>query len=546
MGKIEIEPLVRPNIKKLVAYSSARSEFTGQNAVFLDANENPFGAYNRYPDPLQTELKKVITARKNVPAENIFIGNGSDEAIDLLFRIFCVPGVDKALSFSPTYGMYEVAAHINDTELVYVPLDNNFQIDLSETAKTLAKIEPKLVFVCNPNNPTGNLMDEKSIVWLLENSGAIVIVDEAYIDFTNAQSFNAKVNEYANLIVLQTFSKAWGIASARVGMAFASREIITYFNKVKPPYNVSAANQKIALETLKNEIVFERQLAEIISERNRLMGELSALPVVQKIYPTDANFILVEVTDADKMYAQLVDAKLIVRNRNKVVKNCLRITVGTKDENDLLIERLQEISGIEKTAKKSEKLRTATVSRKTSETDILIELNLDGSGKSEITTGLGFFDHMLTQIARHGQIDMLVRVSGDLYIDEHHTIEDTALALGEAFSQALGDKRGIERYGFLLPMDDCLAQVAIDFGGRPWLVWNAEFKREKVGEVPTELFYHFFKSFSDTAKVNLNIKAEGENEHHKIESIFKAFAKAVKMAVAKGASNEIPSTKGTL
>src|SRR5690554_685322 len=340
---IKIKNLVRPNILKLQPYSSARSEFTGKEGVFLDANENPFGELNRYPDPYQSELKEKLGALKNLTPKNIFIGNGSDEVIDLAFRIFCNPGKDKALTFSPTYGMYDVSAGINNIELIQLPLDSKFEIDLDSLNPYFKDNNLKLIFICSPNNPTGNLMDKKTITYILENFKGLVIVDEAYIDFAEGESIVEKVNQHNNLIVSQTFSKAWGLAAARVGTAYACEEIIDLFNKIKPPYNISVLNQKAAIEALDNSIEYQENLDLILSERTRLEEALIEIEKVNKIYPSEANFILVEVENADELYTTLVNQNIITRNRNKQVKNCIRISVGTPEENNKLINAIKNI-----------------------------------------------------------------------------------------------------------------------------------------------------------------------------------------------------------
>lgn len=331
--------LIRPNIRRLKPYSSARDEYKGLEGIFLDANENPFGELNRYPDPYQKKLKLKLSELKSVSIDSIFIGNGSDEVIDLAFRIFCEPGKDKALTFSPTYGMYEVSAAINDVELLKIPLKAEFQIDFDLTKTLLRDQSIKLIFICSPNNPTGNSIN--GIEEILKMFNGIVIVDEAYIDFSERESWLKKLDEFPNLIISQTFSKAWGLAAARVGVAYASQDIISWFNKVKPPYNVSQLNQNAALYALeqKNEIV--KKIDLIKSEKIELIKILETISYIKKIFPSDANFLLVEVSDADKMYDYLIAEKIVVRNRNSVVKNCLRITVGSPDENKRLLNALQ-------------------------------------------------------------------------------------------------------------------------------------------------------------------------------------------------------------
>ncbi|WP_313598969.1 histidinol-phosphate transaminase [Epilithonimonas vandammei] len=340
---IDIKNLVRKNILNLKPYSSARDEFEGENGIFLDANENPFGELNRYPDPYQLKIKQKLSELNQISTENIFLGNGSDEVIDLAFRIFCEPKKDKVLTFSPTYGMYEVSANINDVELINVELKDNFQIDLESLKPYLNDENLKIIFICSPNNPTGNSI--KNIEYILENFNGIVFIDEAYIDFSPEESFTNQIKNYPNLIVSQTFSKAWGMASVRVGIAYASEEIIKFYNKVKPPYNISQLNQDAIIKTLNDENI--NQVSEnikiILEEKKSLIQNLEKLDLVKTIFPSDANFILIEVDNANSVYQELVNQNVIIRNRNSVIKNCLRITVGSPDENKKLIETLQTL-----------------------------------------------------------------------------------------------------------------------------------------------------------------------------------------------------------
>ena len=339
---MDLQKLVRQNIISLKPYSSARDEFSGEAGVFLDANENPFGDLNRYPDPHQQTLKDKLKDIKKLTSKQVFIGNGSDEVIDLLIRIFCNPSIDKIVVCPPTYGMYEVAANINDVMVLSVPLTEGFQLDTEALQQVISQSEPntlKLIFLCTPNNPTGNSID--NIEWVLANFNGIVVVDEAYIDFSERTSFIEKLALYPNLVVVQTFSKAWGLAAARIGIAYASETIIALMQKVKPPYNVSSLNQEAALKALDNEHVIVHQKAHILEQRTYLETSLSQLPIVKKVFPSDANFILIEVEDADKLYEHLVIKNIVVRNRNSIIKNCLRITIGTIVENQYLIEVLK-------------------------------------------------------------------------------------------------------------------------------------------------------------------------------------------------------------
>jgi len=339
----KLEDITRENIKELTPYSSARDDFKGEATTWLDANENPFGKFNRYPDPYQRKLKQKLSKLKGVSNKNIFIGNGSDEVIDLAFRIFCNPGVDKALTFSPTYGMYSVSAAINNIELIEVPLNESFQINLEATNPYLKDDNLKLIFICSPNNPTGNIIKKEEIEKILNNFNGIVVIDEAYIDFSDTASYIELINQYPNLIVSQTLSKAWGLASARIGLAYANQETIALFNKVKPPYNVSEPNQKLALDTIENSIEFDNYKNIILKERTRLKTCLADFVFVKKIYPSDSNFILVEVTAADRVYNDLILEGIVIRNRNKVIPNCIRISIGTIEENDKLLKALKKI-----------------------------------------------------------------------------------------------------------------------------------------------------------------------------------------------------------
>lgn len=342
---MKLQELVRPNILRLTPYSCARNEFNGMNAhVFLDANENPYNAnLNRYPDPLQEDLKKEIAKVKGVPAENIFLGNGSDEAIDLIYRIFCEPRVDNVVAIAPTYGMYEVCADINDVEYRPVLLNENFQLDADKLLEA-CDAHTKVIWICSPNNPTGNLLERQQIEKVLTTFQGIVVIDEAYSDFAQERPFRYELANYPNIVVLNTFSKAWACAAIRLGMAFASNDIISLFNKVKYPYNVNLLTQEKAIEILHSPAKIQQWLSIITTERAHLLPAIGELPICQHIYPTDSNFFLVRVTDADDIYRYLVERGIIVRNRNRVALcgNCLRVTVGTPQENCDLLSALRQ------------------------------------------------------------------------------------------------------------------------------------------------------------------------------------------------------------
>lgn len=554
--KIEdVLKLARPNILGLEAYSTARDD-CGSNRpeIFLDANENPYNnGINRYPDPHQKALKSRISEIKGIAAGSLFLGNGSDEAIDLVYRVFCEPGESNTVSIAPSYGMYEVAAAMNDVEFRKVQLRPDFSMD-TEAMLAATDSKTRLMFICSPNNPTGNSFPAEQIEELLERFGGVIVLDEAYIDFSVRPSLASLVKRYPNLIVLQTLSKAWGMAGLRIGLAVADPAVISLMSNVKYPYNINVVAQKMALMKL-DEAAKDKAVAEIVGQRFRLEKELRKCPEVKGIYSSDANFLLVRFDNPDEVYGRLLAGGVIVRNRSKVpgCEGCLRITVGTPAENDRLLRLLASpvtepvevalrCQGIEKLGE-----RHVRIVRDTKETKITLELDLDSMGSGRISTGLPFFDHMLEQIPNHGGVALSIDAKGDLQVDEHHTIEDVGIVLGEAINAALGSKLGIARYGFVLPMDDCDAAVLMDFGGRIDFRWNAEFRREKVGDVPTEMFSHFFQSVCAGAKCNLHIWAEGVNEHHKAEAIFKAFARALRMAVARTPfPYELPSSKGIL
>ena len=348
--KVDLATLLRPHLLTLKPYTSARDEYSGSEGVFLDANENPFGSitqvdYNRYPDPYQSALKLEIAQIKGCVPTQIFLGNGSDEAIDLLFRAFCNPGKDNVILLPPTYGMYGVSASINNVEIRNVALTPDFQLQ-AEKILAAADTQTKILFICSPNNPSGNAAKREDIQYLLDNFSGIVVVDEAYIDFSSEPSLIHELDQYPNLLVMQTFSKAWGLASLRLGMAFASPELIAILNQIKPPYNISGLTQETVLKALPNKGKVDELIKKIKEERTFLKQELEKLPDVLKIHPSDANFLLVQVPDANRFYEGLIEEKVIVRNRSTVLhcEGCLRITVGTRDETLALLQAFEKIA----------------------------------------------------------------------------------------------------------------------------------------------------------------------------------------------------------
>lgn len=560
-----IESLVRPNIRAMVPYSTARDEFKGVAEVFMDANESPFdNGYNRYPDPSQAKLKRRIAEIKGVDVQNIFVGNGSDEAIDLCFRIFCNPGLDNAIAIAPSYGMYSTCAAVNDVEMREVLLNDDFSLPV-ERLLDAADNNSKLLFICSPNNPTGNVFPREEIERILQEFDGMVVLDEAYIDFADEPGMLRSLENWPNLIILQTLSKAWGMAGLRAGLAFASNYVMRLFAQVKYPYNINVATLS-AVEKLLKAGVDDR--VKLIKEQRAFMEQkLSGMECVWRVYPSQANFLLVQVDNAADLYNYLLGEGIIVRDRSRMplCDNTLRITIGTPQENVRLLRAIAEYD-IKRYDSRTEggplaegelvaerellqeyESRSARVIRTTNETSVSVSVDLDNSGTGGISTGLSFLDHMLMQIVHHGGIMLTINASGDLEVDEHHTMEDVAITLGQALSKALGEKRGIERYGFALPMDESEAIVLLDFGGRIDFKWEVTFYGERVGDVTTQMFCHFFQSLCSAMNCNLHISARGENDHHIAEAIFKAFARALKAAVRREPFNyEIPSSKGLL
>ena len=346
MNNFNINNLVRENIKKMQSYSSARDEFKDftHNMVFLDANENPFSnGINRYPDPQQKMLKSILSKQKRINENQILLGNGSDEVLDLVFRAFCEPNVDNVITLPPTYGMYGVLANINAIENKEVLLSADFQPNIDDIVKNVNE-NTKIIFLCSPNNPTGNSFDDQAVLSLLKNFNGLVVIDEAYIDFSKNASWLQEINDYPNLVITQTLSKAYAMAGLRVGILYASTEIISILNKIKPPYNINNLSQETAIKKLE-QTTLDFQVKKIISERKKMVESLVSIPYVEKIYPSDANFILIKVDDANKRYNQLIEKGIVIRNRSNqpLCENCLRITIGTKEENEKLISVLKAL-----------------------------------------------------------------------------------------------------------------------------------------------------------------------------------------------------------
>jgi histidinol-phosphate aminotransferase len=530
---IILKQLVRPEILRLKPYVSARGEFSGSKNIQLDANESPWFPYgtnsglNRYPEPQPQLLKQRLSDIYQVRSQEILITRGMDEGIDLLIRTFCRPGKDNIVIIPPTFSYYEVAACINEIGVIKATLDN------------LEK--GKILFLCTPNNPTGESISIDKIAAICNSFNGIVAVDEAYIEFSYVLSATTLLKKFPNLVVMRTLSKAYAMAGIRIGSIIANSEVITILQRVLSPYPISQVCSELALQALSPLGLYytKNNISKIKLQRQYLEKMLVRCPDVVNIYQSDANFILVIFKDAEAIYKKLKSSGIIVRNRSNEIANSLRITVGTSEENKMLLSALGVLNEVITPTRK------ATLNRRTTETEILCEVVLDNQGLANVSTEIRFFDHMLEQLAKHSGISILLRAKGDIDIDSHHTIEDVAIVLGSTLKEALGDKFGIERYGFVLPMDEAITDLSIDLSGRGYCTFNANFTSEAVGDFPTEMVEHFFSTLSMSLGATINIKVRGKNTHHMVESCFKCFARALGQAVII-TGNSLPSTKGVL
>ncbi len=549
-----LQKIVRPEIWNMAGYSSARMEMTDVSGmVQLDANENPYlpylttksgvGNINRYPHPQPDAVLSRLSAVYGVSQKQVLVGRGMDEIMDVLVRVFCIPYKDKIMITPPTYGYYQVIADIAGIEVSKVPLNKtDFSLDVTGIIKS-ADENTKIIFLCTPNNPTGNIFNLNDIEQIASNlPNTIIAVDEAYIEFADTPSATTIMHKYPNMVVMRTLSKAYAFAGVRVGTLIALPEIINVARKVLAPYPIPAPITSLILEALSPfglELTNSR-IELLKAERERVFKHLTSLDGIH-VYPSHANFLLFKVGDANTVYKDLLAKGIIIRHRGKDVENTLRFTIGSPEENDLVLRALGAKLDI---AKHND--RQAILNRKTNETEILVKINLDKQFPVKISTGVGFFDHMLEQLAKHGGFSMELSAKGDTHIDYHHTVEDVAIVIGQALKQALGDKRGINRYGFVLPMDEACAFATLDLSGRGVLVYDAKFKNLLIGDFPVEMVEHFFISLADQLESAIHLKVTGDNSHHMVEGLFKAFAKALNQAISRTNSNNVPSTKGTL
>ncbi len=536
--------------KAILAFDSYSARGGSTNALHLDANENPYapppitGAkdFNRYPEQQPAALRQRLADIYGTKPERLMVGRGADEGIEILLRTFCEDGQDSILICPPTFGYYKTCADIQGTNTVEVPLDENYQWDIEGIHKAAKATDNlKAIFICSPNNPTGNEIKRQAVLDLAQAFPTIfIVVDEAYIEFSEVESFVGDIDDYPNLVILRTLSKAYALAGVRGGSAIADERVIALMLKVLPPYPIARPVENAIMVALAPAAmgVHAERLAETLSERDRMLNELAKSPFVKTVYPSAANFLLLDVKDDEDLMRELNKRAIKIRDYRSTTGR-MRISIGSPYENTLALKAF----GITADDKAE---RIGEVFRKTKETDIAVRVNLDDTSKVEIETGIGFFDHMLEQIAKHGGMGLNLTCKGDLEIDGHHTIEDTALAFGEALHQALGDKAGIGRYGFVMPMDETQARVAIDLSGRPAAVFNGKFPTDHVGEFPVEMCPHFFESLAQTLKCAIHIDVKGDNSHHIIEACFKGVGRALRPAFAKTGGTDVPSTKGML
>jgi histidinol-phosphate aminotransferase/imidazoleglycerol-phosphate dehydratase/histidinol-phosphatase len=548
-----LSDLMRPDLRDFAAYRSARSEAASPASIEIDANESPwppFGrpaaedAYHRYPEPQPAALRARLAQIYGVPADCLLLGRGSDEGIDLLLRLFCRAGVDEILICPPTFGMYEVAARIQGARTLKVPLRADFQLDVPAILAACTA-NTKLIFIPSPNAPMGHLMAEADLRALCaaRRDSSLVVADEAYVEFTGDPSgVIPLLASTPNLVILRTLSKAHALAGERVGCVIAAPEIVAALGKIIAPYPLTRSSIRAAEDALSASGYRqgEERRRTLVAERARMSAALATSPLVAQVYPSAANFILVTAADPAAVHARLARAGIRARDRSADLPGAIRLSIGTPQENDAVLAAL----GCD-VPKSEAPSRVFSVRRRTKETAIDVTVLLDRPGVLDIATGIGFFDHMLMQLGSHGGFGLSLHCAGDLHIDQHHTIEDCALALGAALSGALGDKSGIARFGFTAPLDEALAQVAVDLSGRPYFVFTGAFPAESVGGLSSEMVPHFFRSLATSLGAAIHLTVTGENTHHMIEAGFKAVGRALRQALRRE-GDAIPSTKGTL
>lgn len=548
MTKTWPNSIARRAVVAMTPYS-ARGGAT--DALHLDANENPYApppvvgasGYNRYPAQQPEKLAQRLADLYGVNLEQLMVGRGADEGIECLLRAFCESGQDSILVCPPTFGYYKTCADIQGAGIVEVPLNASYEWDIPSVIAAGKPASVKMIFLCSPNNPTGNSLTRDAILDICTAlPETLVVVDEAYIEFSEQESLADQIGAVQNLVVLRTLSKAYALAGVRGGALLADPTVINLLLKVLPPYPIARPVETAIMNALAPSAmaVHAQRLEESILERQRLAEALAQSEYVETVYPSDANFVLLKINKAEALFARLRQFNVKIRDYRSSTGR-VRVSVGSPDENTIALQAF----GVSKQVERSD--RIGEMFRKTNETDISVRVNLDDVSQTKIQTGIGFYDHMLEQISKHGGMGLTLSCVGDLHIDAHHTVEDTALAFGAALKQALGDKAGIGRYGYVIPMDETQAQVAIDLSGRPAAVFKGEFPTDHVGDFPVEMCPHFFESLAQTLGAAIHIDVKGDNSHHMIEACFKGVGRALRPALGiAGNSSEIPSTKGSL
>ena len=546
------ERLARPEILALEPFDIAANNAAAfPGAIKLDANENPFPPLvdgplatnvNRYPEPQPVALKATLASLYGVRPEHLAITRGADDAIDMLVRTFCRPLVDAVAIPTPSFSAYAHFVRLQGARVIEVPLNAEFDFDPDAFLSAIeGEADLKLAFICTPNNPTGNEVEPSSVLKVADAlPNVIIVADEAYLDFSATPSLAAEASQRPNLVVLKTLSKAYGLAGARIGCAIGEPALIACATRALPPYPLPSLSVDAAMTALapSRRSIHEERIARIKEARERLAAKLARSPMVRKVRSGGGNFLFLEVQDPDALAARLRSLGIRVRFRPNAAPGGVRVTIGSDDENDALLNAF----GIEPARDSS---RRAEVVRDTRETAIAVAVDLDRASPRRIDSGVPFYDHMLDQVAAHGGFSLLLSCDGDLQIDPHHSIEDCALALGSALSRALGTRRGIRRFGFTLPMDEAEAQVLVDLSGRPFCLFEGKFQSANIGNYPTEMTPHVFRSLSDSMGASIHVKVEGENDHHKTEACFKAFGRALREAI-RTEGEVVPSTKGVL
>lgn len=542
-----LENLFRAEIRALTPYKArggARSDI-----IQLDANENPWlpaggqASSRTYPDQQPSALTSRLAALYGVPEETCLVTRGADEAIDLLIRATCRANIDAIAISPPTFGVYQVAATLQGAKTIEVPLSDSFQLDEEVLIQRILSEKPKLCFICRPNNPSGTMYSEHQVLSIAKSCpDTLIVVDEAYIEFSDANSIAPAIQKVQNLAVLRTLSKAYALAGARIGCLIAQSDLIEIARRVVAPYPLSAPAMDETLRVLMpvNMPIHQSRIDTIKTERERLANGLASSHFVEKVWPSEANFLLLDTQNTAQLKSRLDQNGISVRDFGTQKAGRIRLSVGTPEQNNLVLNAF----GVDVVAAEATH-RTGQTTRTTNETSIAVFVDLDQAGGSQISSGIGFFDHMLEQLSSHGGFRLVLTASGDLEIDPHHTVEDCALALGATLDQALGTRNGIGRYGFTLPMDEAQAEAVIDLSGRPARRFEAVFHGDHIGEMPTELIEHFFESLSQALRAAIHIRADGDNDHHVAEAIFKSVGRALRPAIAR-TGQEVPSTKGVL